>query len=434
MKIVLIAAFSNDEVRKHLTFRKTGRLYQGLIKFFRLPQRVGDFREIAPWIPGVVAEIEKHPDLDLHVIGPHIRLKRRIEEFELRGTHYHFYRSDFMSFLRTVGSYKLWYHLQGSGRIVRRILKRIDPDLVVLSGAENPVSSAAVLASGGYPRLCLCQTIYNNPERSAYSTPNKLIQDLEKDIFSQLHYFGVFSGLHYRLLREMNPAATILKYGFPSKGVLWEPDPSIVKQYDFVNFALMHGSRKGTPDSIQALAIVKRQYPDVTLNIVGGCDGKGKERLERLVRELGLESNVIFTPFFEKRSDLMAHIQKSRFAVLPCKLDHTAGTMSQAMQLGLPLVVYKTTGTPSFNRDRMCALIAEKGDVNGLAEHMMSLLKDERLAASLRKNARALQESKMAVARENGERLIAIFKAVADKEKRGIDIPTEYLFNSERDD
>ena len=62
------------------------------------------------------------------------------------------------------------------------------------------------------------------------------------------------------------------------------------------------------------------------------------------------------------------HIQKSRFAVLPCKLDHTSGTMAQAMQLGLPIVVYKTTGTPTFNRERECALIAEKENVEGLAE------------------------------------------------------------------
>ena len=144
--------------------------------------------------------------------------------------------------------------------------------------------------------------------------------------------------------------------------------------------------------------------------------------------------DVIFTPFFEKRSDLLLHVQMSRFAVLPCKLDHISGTMSQSMQLGLPLVVYKTTGTPSFNREKQCVLIAEKGNVEELAQHMMTLMENSVLAETLRKNAREFQEKKAEIAKQNGIRLIETFKAVVEKEQQGKDVPQELLFNPEKDD
>ena len=432
MKIVLIAGFSNPEIREHLEFRNDSRLYKLLIKAFGLPSRVGKFRDYGPWVPNIITEIEKHSDMELHVVGPQIRLKQSVQTFQMRGVTYHFFPSEWTSFMRICGSYRLWKRLQRSTHYVRQVVDEVKPDLIVLSGAENPATSIGILASDNYPRLCLCQTIYNNPGRSQYMHPQKLIQDMEMDIFRHLDYLGVYSSLHYKLLREFRPNATIFKFGYPSKGMLLESS-EVKKEYDFVNFALMHGSRKGTPDSIQALAIVKKKYPNVTLNIVGGCDPKGMEQLKALVAELHLEKNVMFTPFFEKSSDLMLHVQKSRFAVLPCKMDHTAGTMTQAMQLGLPLVVYKTTGTPSFNCEKQCALIAEKENVVQLAQHMMLLMDNQGLAESLKANAREFQEKKAEIAKQNGNRLVETFKAIIAKEHRGKDIPQELLFNPEKD-
>lgn len=433
MKIVLIAGFSNVEIRDHLVFKKDHKWYHWLIRAFGLPARVGEFSDYAPWVPCIISEIEKQKDLELHVVGPQIRLKESLETFQLRGVTYHFYRSEWTSLMRKLNHYKLWKRLQRSTTYVKQVLEKVHPDLIVLSGAENPATSIGVLASHKYPRLCLCQTIYNNPERNHYGIPNRLIQEMEKDIFSQLQYFGVYSKMHYDLLRDFRPDATIFKFGYPTKGVLLEPTEQ-KKDYDFVNFALMHGSRKGTTDSIEALYIVRKKYPNVTLNIVGGCDPAGLKQLKALVAELGLEQNVVFTPFFEKKSDLLLHIQRSRFAVLPCKLDHTAGTMAQAMQLGLPLVVYKTTGTPTFNRKKECALIAEKGNVEELARHMLTLMDNPEKAESLKSNAREFQEQRMAEAHKNGERLMQTIRSIADYERNKTPIAKELLFNPERDD
>lgn len=433
MKVLLIAGFLDKDVRKQDIFKKDSLFFQKLVRLFGLPDRVGKLNDHAPWVRGIISFLETQNDIELHVFGPQIRLKKHLMEYESRGVKYHFCSSEWTSFMRKTNNYKIWKKLQRVGSYARKVADQINPDLIVLSGAENPATSVAVLFAEKYPRCCLCQTIYNNPERAKYSTPDKLKQELEKDIFSQLQFFGVYSKMHYDLLREMEPEATIFLFGYPAKGVLLKPS-EVKKEYDFVNFALMHGSRKGTPDSIQALAIVKQKFPNVTLNIVGGCDENERLKLEQLVNELGLEDNVIFTPFFEKRSDLLLHVQKSRFAVLPCKLDHTSGTMTQSMQLGLPMVVYKTTGTPAFNQEKECALIAEKEDVESLAQHMLTLMEHPEKAELLSRNARDYQKKIVEQKKHNGERLMAMFKSIIDNSRQGTPIPQEQLFDPESDE
>ena len=201
-----------------------------------------------------------------------------------------------------------------------------------------------------------------------------------------------------------------------------------------MNFAVVMGSKKGYPDAIESTAIVKEKYPNVKVNLVGGGSEEVKADLAAMAERLGVKENIFFTPFFEKRDDLLLHIQKSRFALLPCKMDNTSGTMSQAMQLGLPLVVYKTTGTPAFNREKQCALIAEHSNVQDLATQMLKLMDNPELAETLRVNAREFQEKKVADARQNGDRLYATCKAVIENYKEGKEIPQGLLFNPDKDD
>ena len=429
IKILLIADFSDSEVREHLLFWKNINLFNWLIRLFRLPDRVGGFSDHASWVRSMILYFEKREDVELHIVSPHIRLKRPIEEFELRGVKYYFFRSEFSSFARLVKIYNLWKALQQSGHYLKKILRKANPDLVVLSGAENPVASVSILYANHYPRLCLCQTVYNDPDMHRFSGGNPLKLAVEQAIFSDVRCFGVYCKKHYDLLRKnTSDDKFIFKYNYPPREKLLEPTKT-AKKYDFVNFAATHGNGKGTYDSIQALALVKKNYPEVILNIVGGCSEKVKNDMVGLIKKLRVENNVVFTPFFEDRNDMLLHIQKSRFAILPSKVDNTSGTMSQAMLLGLPLIVYKTSGTPAFNKDRECALIAEMGDIEGLANHMMTLLENPEKAEMLKRNGRWYKEHQMESNRKNWERMVCSFQPIIDNFKYGTPVPSQGMFD-----
>ncbi len=432
LKVCMVCHFSNAEVRRHLPLDDR-RFYCLVRKLLRMPTKGKGYGDIASWDVDIIDEIKKHPEIELHVISAHSGLKKSIVSYMEGGVHYNFVNCDRATLLkRLIKDDDLWRRLNPMVKQVHRLVNEIKPDLVLMVGLENAYISSTVLGIKDVPVLGLCQTIYNNPERSKHGIVDSKNASTEKSIFKEHRYFGVYCKMHYDLLRQIAPNATIFKYGFPSKGVLLEPIPT-EKEYDFVNFALGMSSNKGFPDAIEASAIVKEKYPHLKVNLVGGGEVEYKEQLATLAERLGVKENIIFTPFFEKHCDLLLHIQKSRFALLPCKMDYIAGTMTQAMQLGLPIVVYKTTGTPSFNREKQCALIAEKENVEQLAQHMMALMDSPELAESLKANAREFQEKKATDARQNGERLYATFKAVIEHYKEGKEIPQELLFNPERD-
>ena len=98
------------------------------------------------------------------------------------------------------------------------------------------------------------------------------------------------------------------------------------------------------------------------------------------------------------------------------------------------MVVYKTTGTPGFNREKECALIAENSNVEDLAAKMLVLMEHPEKAEMLAKNAREFQEKRAEYNRGNGDRLMANIRAVIDNYRNGTPIPQEQLFNPDYDE
>ncbi len=426
IKVAMICGFSNSKLRSHLDLKQNRFLFRKVIKLFGLPARVGEYEDFAPWIDGFIAEFERKENIELHIISGHIGLKTKIKEFNENGVYYHLYDDEFTSFLRIIDNAKIWNNLQNSSRIVNGILKNIQPDIVNVVGLENPSVAIPALHIKNIPVFALCQTVYTNPDRKIYSKPKKLNWDLELMFFNKLKYFGVYSRMHRDLLIKNNPDAVICDFKF-----LCPVFPEVIsldKKYDFVNFAMSLDFRKGAHDSLRALALVKKRYHAVRLNLVGGCNAENKQELLQLIEELDLQDNVEFTPFFEKQEDLFQHLQKSRFAVLPCKMDVVSGTMMQAMYYGLPLVVYKTTGTPGFNAVKECSLISEIGNIEALAENMLLLLDNPIKAEHLKSNAKeyVLRETDNKVIID---RLIADYEAIIEHYHNNTPIPKDLLFD-----
>lgn len=433
IRVAMICHFSNAEVRSYLPLDDR-KLYTFLRKMLRMPTKGKGYGDIASWDASTIKYFRERDDIELHIISAHSGLKKRVVSYEDQGVHYSFVRCDKATMLKhLVSNDALWRKMNPMMKDVHRLVGQIKPDLVLLMGAENAYYSSTVLGLDNYPVYTLCQTIYNNPERAVYSKVDSKNASTEMEIFKEHRYFGVYCKKHYDLLKGIVSDRFIFKFGYPSSGKLLEP-VTCDKEYDFVNFALSMSAKKGYNDAIQATALVKKKHPDVKLNLVGGGSVEQKAALQKMADDLGVHDNVIFTPFFEKKSDLFLHIQKSRFALLPCKMDNTSGTMTQSMQLGLPMVVYKTTGTPNFNKEKECVLIAELSNVEDLATKMLELMENPEKAELLKKNAREFQEKRVENAKPNGELLMANFKAIIDNFKNGSPIPQDQLFNPDIDD
>ena len=307
IRVAMICHFSNSEVRSHLPLDNR-KLYGFARKVLRMPQKKMTYGDIAPWDTSSIQFFRDQENIELYVISAHSGLKKDVVSFFDKKVTYYFLNCDVATLLkRIIPNDGLWRRMNPMVGRVRRIVNQVKPDIVV---------------------LFLCQTIYNNPEREKYDFVDSKNASTEREIFKKEKYFGVYSKKHFDLLRNLVPDAFVFKFGFPTKGILLEP-VSCQKKYDFVNFAMGMSEKKGYTDAIKATAIVKKKHPKVKLNLVGSWDDTIKKTLDDLVAKYQLQQNVEFTPFFPKQNDMFLHIQQSRFALLPCKMDHISGTMLQ---------------------------------------------------------------------------------------------------------
>lgn len=426
IKIAMICHFSNAEVREHLTFSKR-RLYRLIRRLTGRPVGKSTEGDVAAWDTYIINSLKDRDDVELHVISASNSLDKRKVEFQIDNVHYYFFKASFSTFLKHVLTIpQIWHFFNPTRPLVQRIVKRINPDIVTLVGMENPHYSDTVLGLKGYPIIMKAQTVYNNPDRKSKTGGwNAINAYVEKRIFLENKYFSVTTKMHQKLFRQFNPTAYNLRWRWCA--TYPDIDVNVPKEFDFVNFAMGMNDSKGFPDSIKALAIVKQKYPNVKLNLEGAYNEVTLAKLKALAKECGVEENVSFTQFFKEQIDSFRHIVKSRFALLPCKMDYISSTMSQAMHFGLPLVCYRTEGTPTLNTGKQRVLIAENGNVEELAAKMLELLDNPGLAQELSPEAKEYvdaQNNQDVIAAE----MLASFRAVVANYRDGIEIPKGVLY------
>lgn len=429
IKVVWLCHFSNPHIRSKL--RLSNLCFQNFIRSLLGKKKMNNNSDFAPWVTNLINEFERFKDVELHIIAPHKGLKKFTQEFNHNGISYHFYKPELPFMLSKVADKivkgKRKYRLNRF--FIKRFIKQINPDIVNLIGTENPYYSIGALDIKDIPVYVSAQTVYTNPNRMALTGNVQQDRwDLELQIHQKVQYYGCTGRMHRDLIINNNPQAIVFKMFFPIEYPQKVKD--VPKEYDFVFFAAGVTKKKGIEDAIDALAKVKAYYPNVILNVVGKCENTYKDFLNIKIAQLNLQENIIFNNYFPVHSDMHQHIKKSRFALLPVKLDIISGTIVEAMLLELPLVTYKTTGTPYLNKDGQTVLFGDIDDIDSLAENMLVFLKNPAFAGELAAKAKAFIEREFNNT-DNAKRLVENYRAVINHYHNKTPIPQELLFSTE---
>lgn len=385
IKVVWICNFSNSEVRKHV---KAHKYYYAKIlsSFFHKPfVRWSDY---GVWVTNGIREFEKLKDqIELHVIFPYYGQKGKIQYFNIRGIHYHSFCSEddslFGFFLsRFIKSRVIRY--EKNALLISSLVNKIDPDIVHYVGIENLIYSTSVFKiPSKYPIIAQLQTLLSDPEISKYYPQFIPIVETEKRIINSVDYVGTKVQHFIKIIKEdIKPTATIVGMNLAVRETAKCRAESFL--YDFVYFAA--NISKAADLAIEAFAIVQKQYPNTTLDIVGGYTPDYKKELEYRIEELGIKRNVFFEGSLPTHEDVINQIRKARFALLPLKTDIVSSTIREALSNGIPVVTTITPGTPKLNENRLCVLLSETGNHQGLAQNMIKLLTDSSLASDLSTN------------------------------------------------
>ncbi len=127
--------------------------------------------------------------------------------------------------------------------------------------------------------------------------------------------------------------------------------------------------QKAPLDFVRAMKIVSEQFPDVHALMVG--DGELRPHIEAVIAKKGLEHTITLLGW---RTDIPALLHLFDVLVLTSLWEGLPRVCPQAMAAGLPVVATRVDGTPEAIQDGLNGLLAEPGDVQGIAAHILFLL------------------------------------------------------------
>jgi glycosyltransferase involved in cell wall biosynthesis len=369
LKVVWICHFLNQSLKEKLSIK-------------------ADEQEYAPWITLGIDEFKKRDDIELHIIAPFNKiLKNRY--FDDGNVHYHCIKVG-IPFRKREWPIRFnldyWSNFFLFNSRVKRIVRKIKPDVINLHGAENAHYSSSILGLGDYPVLVTIQGFFNlNTVESSRNPVVRKRIEVEEKILRTMKHFGVEATSIEKHIRNYNPAAVMHWFHFPFKKTEISTIPQ--KEYDLVFFARV-SKMKGIEDLLYALTKVKYYKPDVSMEVIGGGEETYIQYLEQLVDDLDLRSNVTFRGFIRTQQEMHLEVMKARISVLPTYNDTIPGTIIESMLLGLPVISYNTGGIPDLNRNDVNVILIEQGDKDKLSEEIIKLMKDPHRQKELGEKAR----------------------------------------------
>lgn len=388
LKIVWLCTISNSQIYSHIKF-STWNLKK--IAKHILGQSIPKFKERAQWNTNAIRVFETFRDIKLTVIFPYMGIEGNTQQFSINGIDYICYRTDddslFSSIKKKISKKNSEY--PRARKIVKSLIEEIKPDIVHIIGAENPNYSICALdVPKDIPCVVSLQTLMSEPSfKKNYPIDEESYQYrscIEQEILKRSDYIASRIKVYNTYIKEHIKTDAIFLQMPLAVGVDVNIEPS-KKEYDFVYFA--NNINKAADDAIEAFALAYNVKSSLTLNISGSYDDSFRLNLEKRIKELGMEKNVFITGSKQTHDEVIEQIKKSRFAVLPLKVDLISSTVREAMACGLPVVTTITPATPNFNKELECVLLSEKGDYQAMADNMLRLVDDEAFASEIRKNA-----------------------------------------------
>ena len=162
---------------------------------------------------------------------------------------------------------------------------------------------------------------------------------------------------------------------------------------------------KGVFDLLLAWAKVRHACPDALLSMVGPDRTNGL--FLREAHALGLDSSITLNGPLPPPivADLM---RQSRLLCLPSHGEGTPNCVMEALSCGLPVVATRVGGIPDIVEHDKTGLLVDKGNIEGLADALVTLLRDPDRCARMGQEAYVFA-AKHLNARKTVDRLVELY-------------------------
>ncbi|MFZ0910913.1 MAG: glycosyltransferase family 4 protein, partial [Candidatus Acidiferrales bacterium] len=183
---------------------------------------------------------------------------------------------------------------------------------------------------------------------------------------------------------------------------------------------------KGHDVVLRALSRVAREFPNVAYVVVGGGDDLA--HLEQLAEECGVRNNVIFPgdvsdaelPLFYNACDVFVMCSREERSRRGLLVEGFGLSFLEASACGKPIVAGRSGGVPEAVRDGVTGLLVNPIDPEAVAEGIVKLLKERKMAQHLGANGRQWIQDEMnweRAAEEFQQAVLRIFSTTWEREK-----------------
>lgn len=156
---------------------------------------------------------------------------------------------------------------------------------------------------------------------------------------------------------------------------------------------------KGQDHVLRALALLRNQEKSLDVKYIIQGEGTDKERLEKLTKDLGLQSQVEFRETVENRAELEKTYQQADIFIMPSRFGRWDGkwrgegfgiVFLEAAAFGVPSIAYDCGGVTDIITDNQDGILVEPDNIEALSESILDLVKDKKKIERLAVNAREM--------------------------------------------
>lgn len=351
-----------------------------------------------------VIESFERDGYDISIIIPKYELKSEI--YKRIPKSWHIYAADLDA--NSISPTKDYKYLKD----LISIFKKVNPDIVMTYTVKPNIYGA--IACGICRIPCISMMAGLGYLFSGNGIKQKIGQTLYKYALKNAKKIVVLNKQNYDRLLSMNftdPSKLIwLESG---EGVNLNKYPFVAKKYNSVSFIMIARLLydKGYTEFVDAARIVKRQYPDVKFQILGGPDFTSKMGVPKEVLEKDKKEGVI--ELLGVIDDIPSYLNHQDTVItIPSKyLEGLNRSLIEACSAGCPIITTDIPGCRETVIDNINGFLIPPGDSKKLADAMIRMIQlspDQRKQMS--KQSHILAEQKFDV-----NNVISVYKSLVSK-------------------
>ena len=415
--------------------------------FPEVEELIGQKSEYAcTWVRALADQIRHREDIQLAIAS--VSNSNRVEKFEVDEITFYFLPNK-KKVTRT-----------GGGAAARtaweEIISDFNPDVIHIHGSESMVPYELIKMKPQAPLFLTLQGILSNYYKDYTAgideediRRTKTLRDIvrrsgilgdkvkakrksvyEQEMIRGVQFLGGRTTWDKVSSHAINPDAEYLFAPEMIRPEFYDSDRWDISKIERHRIFMHQGFKpiKGFHFMLDAMAILRKKYPDVQLYMSGTNIMKNSTLKDKMmesgyvrflferIQTLGLEDNIHFTGVLDAKQ-IVDEFKHSHVMVLPSAIENSPNSLCEAQLVGIPCVASFVGGVPEMHRDGIDGFLYAYNEPLMLAEYIARIFESDELAERFSKSeyewVRERQGQKFVV-----EKTIENYRYITESRKR----------------